>query len=92
MVLIFDFAAVINVLAFKKLNYRWIGSYRIIKSDLFKGIYRVSELDGVVFRDMYAGNRLKRFHVIMILDIFNRYGMSVFSGDRDDVVNFVNVF
>ena len=47
-ILIFDFAAVINISAFKKFNYCWIELYRITKSDPFKGIYRISELDGVV--------------------------------------------
>ncbi len=47
-ILIFDSATVINILAFKKFNYRWIGLYRIVKSDSFKRIYRVSELDGAV--------------------------------------------
>ncbi len=92
MVLIFDFAAVINVLVFKKFNYRWIKLYRIIESDFFKGIYRVSELDGAVFRGTYAGNRLKRFHVVVVFNVFSRYETSVFFGGGDDVVNFVDVF
>src|SRR6266536_3689145 len=73
MVLIFDSAAVINVLVFKKLSYRWIGLYRIIESNSLKGIYRVSELDGAVLRGTYAGNRLKRFHVVMVLDVSSRH-------------------
>src|SRR6266498_4462281 len=72
-ILIFNFIAVINISAFKKLNYRWIKLYRIIKSDFFKEIYRVSELDNIIFRDTYANNKLKRFHVVIILDVFNRY-------------------
>jgi len=92
MVLIFDSAAVINVSASKKLNYRWTGLYRIIKSDSFKGIYKVSELDGAVLRDTYANNRLKRFHAIIVLDVFSRYGTSAFSGGGDNIVNFADAF
>ncbi|SRR6266536_6656618 len=83
MILIFNFITVINVLASKKFNYRWIRLYRITESDLFKGIYRVFELDSVVLRDMYVGNRLKRFHVAVILDVFSRYGTSAFSDSGD---------
>ena len=77
-ILIFDFITVINVSAFKKFNYRWIGSYRIIESDPFKGIYRVSELDGAVFRGTYVDNRLKRFHAVVILDVSSRHGTPAF--------------
>src|SRR6266498_4170889 len=72
-ILIFDFTAVINILASKKLNYRWIRLYRITESDLLKEIYRVFELDGAVLRDIYISNRLKRFHAAVVLDVFNRY-------------------
>ncbi len=93
MILIFDFTAVINVSAFKKFNYRWIRLYRIAESDFFKGIYRISELDGAVFRGTYINNRLKYFHAAVILDVFNRYRAFIFFGGEDgDVVNFVNVF
>ena len=78
MVLIFDSAAVINVLAFKKFNYRWIKLYCITESDSFKGIYRVSELDSAVLRNIYINNRLKRFHVVIILDVSSRYRTSAF--------------
>ncbi len=91
-ILIFDSAAVINILAFKKFNYRWIGLYRITKSDFFKRIYRVSELNSVVFRDTYIDNRLKRFHAAMIFDVFSRYGISTFFSGRDNIVNFADVF
>jgi len=93
MILIFDFIAVINVSAFKKLNYWWIGLYRIGESDPLKGIYRVSELDGAVLRDTYVNNKLKRFYVAVILDVFSRYGAPAFSGGGDDgVANFADVF
>src|SRR6266536_6406050 len=76
MILIFDSTIIINVSAFKKLNYRWTGLYRIIKSDSFKGTYRVSELDGAVLRGTYADNRLKCFHAAVIFDVFSRRGTS----------------
>src|SRR6266536_5939659 len=92
-ILIFDSTAVINVLTSKKLNYRWTGLYRIIESDPLKGIYRVSELDGVVFRGTYVGNRLKRFHAAVILDVSSRYRTPAsFGGGDGDVVNFADIF
>ena len=93
MILIFDSTIIINVSAFKKFNYRWIGSYRITKSDFLKRIYRVSELDGAVFRDTYANNRLKHFYVTVILNIFSRYKTPApFNNEDGDVVNFANTF
>src|SRR6266498_3869170 len=92
MILIFDFTAVINISASKKFNYRWTGLYHITESDPFKGIYKVSELDGAVLRGTYAGNRLKRFHVVVILDVFSRYKTLAFFDGGDDIVNFVDVF
>ncbi len=93
MILIFDFITVINILAFKKLNYRWIGLYRITKSDFFKEIYKVSELDGAVFRDTYVNNRLKRFYAVVVPDVSNRYKASASSGDGDNnIINFADAF
>ena len=91
-ILIFDFAAVIDILASKKFNYRWTGLYRITKSDFLKGIYKISELDGVVLRDTYVSNRLKRFHAVVVFDVFSRHGMFVSSGGGDNIVNFANAF
>ncbi len=91
-ILIFDFTIIINISTSKKFNYRWIGLYRIIKSDSFKGIYKVSELDGVVFRDMYADNRLKPFYVTIILDVFSRYRTPASFNDKNNIVNFADVF
>src|SRR6266536_6129426 len=64
-ILIFNFTAVINISAFKKLNYRWTRLYRITKSDPFKGIYKISELDSAILRNIYVNNRLKRFYIII---------------------------
>ncbi len=91
-ILIFDSAAAINISTFKKLNYRQIRLYRIIKSDPLKEIYKVSELDGVIFRDTYTDNRLKRFHVVVILDVSNRYRTFISSNDENNIVNFANAF
>ncbi len=77
-ILIVDSTTIINISAFIKFNYRWIELYRITELDPFKGIYKISELDSAVLRDTYANNRLKRFYVVMILDVFSRYGMSAF--------------
>ena len=93
MVLIFDSIAVINILVSKKFNYRWIGLYRITKSDSFKEIYRVSELDNVVLRDTYVNNRLKHFHAAMILDVSSRYrAPASFNNEDGDIVNFADAF
>src|SRR6266536_476462 len=87
-ILIFNSVAVINVSAFKKLNYRWIGLYRITESNPLKGIYRVSELDGAVLRGTYVGNKLKHFHAAVVLDVSSRYKTPAPSDDKDgDIVN-----
>ncbi len=91
-ILIFDFTTIINILASKKFNYRQIGLYRITKSNPLKEIYRISELDSAVLRGIYAGNRLKRFYVIIIFDVSSRHETPVFSNNKDDIVNFANVF
>ncbi len=91
-ILIFDFATIINISASKKFNYRQTGLYRIIKSDSLKGIYKISELDSVVLRDIYVNNRLKRFHAAMILDVSNKYITSSPSDGGDDIVNFADAF
>ena len=92
MILIFDSAAVINILTFKKLNYRWTGLYYIIKSDPLKEIYKISELDSAVLRGTYANNRLKRFHAAVILDVFSRYRTPASSNDKNNIVNFADAF
>src|SRR6266536_6567557 len=91
-ILIVDSTTIINISAFKKFNYRWIELYRITESDPFKGIYKISELDSAVLRDTCANNRLKRFYVVIILDVFSRYGMSAFFNNKDDIVNFADAF
>jgi hypothetical protein len=44
-----------------KLLYRWLGLYQVKKADNIKNIYVLEELDGILLRRMYAGNRLKWF-------------------------------
>ena len=91
--MIFDSTAVINILISKKLNYRWIKPYRITKSDLFKGIYKISELGNAILRDTYADNKLKRFYAAVVLDIFRRYRTPAPFDDRDhDIINFADAF
>ena len=92
MILIFDSTIIINISTFKKLNYRWTRSYRIIKSNPLKEIYRISELDSAVLRNTYADNILKRFYVVVVFDVFSRYGTSASSDGGDDVVNFADAF
>ncbi len=58
----------------------------------FKEIYKISELDGAIFRNIYINNKLKRFHVDVILDIFNRYRTPISSDDGNNIVNFANIF
>jgi len=77
----------------KKLNYRWTKLYRITKSDPFKEIYTVSELDGAVLRVTYVNNRLKRFHVAVILDVSSRHRTTAPFGDGDGgIINFADAF
>ncbi len=92
-ILIFDSIMVINISASKKLNYRWIGLYRIMKSDPLKEIYKVFELDGAVLQGTYVSNRLKHFYAAVILDVSNRYGaFALFDDEDNDIVNFADVF
>jgi hypothetical protein len=44
-----------------KLNYRWLGPYRVYSADRVKGTYTLTELDGTRIDRTYAGNRLKKF-------------------------------
>jgi hypothetical protein len=44
-----------------KLLYRWLGPYRIQRSNQLKGSYVLEELDGIPLARTYAGNRLKKF-------------------------------
>lgn len=44
-----------------KLNWRWLGPYKITKADPEKGTYVISELDGTELAGTYHGNRLKKF-------------------------------
>ncbi len=92
-ILIFDFTTTINISTFKKLNYRWTRSHRITKSNPLKEIYKISELDSAVLRGTYADNRLKHFHVTIILNVFSRYRASAPSDSRDNnIVNFADAF
>ena len=93
MILIFDSAAVINISASKKFNYRQTGLYCIIKSNPLKEIYRVFELDDAIFRGTYVNNRLKRFHAAVILDVSSRHETPAPSNNEDDdIINFADVF
>src|SRR6266536_4195307 len=91
-ILIFDSTIIINISTSKKFNYRWTGLYRITKSNPFKGIYRVSELDGAVLRDTYANNRLKRFYAAVILDVSIKHRTPALSDSGDNIVNFADAF
>jgi hypothetical protein len=44
-----------------KLNYRWLGPYRVTAADQQKGSYSLAELDGTPMSRTYAGNKLKKF-------------------------------
>lgn len=46
-----------------KLDYKWIGPYRIKKAWPQKGTYKLEELDGTEKAGTVAGNRLKLFNV-----------------------------
>ena len=91
-ILIFDSTTIINISVSKKFNYRWTGLYRITESDPFKGIYRVSELDDVILRGTYVNNKLKRFHATIILDVSNKYKTPASSDNKNNIVNFADIF
>ncbi|KUJ23666.1 uncharacterized protein LY89DRAFT_679019 [Mollisia scopiformis] len=44
-----------------KLNYRWLGPFKVSSANHGKGTYELQELDGVDKKGTFAGNRLKKF-------------------------------
>ena len=62
MVLVYDVKRSIDLSAEAKLDYRWLGPYRVSEAIQDKGYYRLQELDGVELRGTFAANRLKRFY------------------------------
>jgi hypothetical protein len=55
------FTAEVDKSSSTKLNWRWLGPYKISKADTLKGTYWLSELDGTELAGTFAGNRLKKF-------------------------------
>jgi hypothetical protein len=51
----------VNMSNWTKLEYRWLGPYRVVKANQLKGYYVLEELDGTPIRRSYAGNRVKKF-------------------------------
>lgn len=46
-----------------KLDYKWMGPYKIKEAWLYKGTYKLEELDGTEKAGTVAGNRLKLFYI-----------------------------
>jgi hypothetical protein len=44
-----------------KLNWRWLGPYRVTTADNVKGVYTLEDMDGAGLRGTFSGNRLKKF-------------------------------
>ena len=44
-----------------KLNWRWLGPYRVATADSMKGVYTLEDMDGAKLRGTFSGNRLKKF-------------------------------
>ncbi len=62
MVLLYNKKTDVDMSIVLKFRYRWLGLYKVIEADLLKGIYRVTELNGVILYGTIAGNRLKVFN------------------------------
>jgi hypothetical protein len=45
-----------------KLNFRWLGPYRVVHANPNKGSFTLAEVDGTELGGTVAGNRLKLFH------------------------------
>jgi hypothetical protein len=59
-VLVYHSKRAIDITSDNKLNFRWMGPYRV--SETFeKGYYTLEEMDGAKLKGTYAGNRLKKF-------------------------------
>jgi len=44
-----------------KLNWRWLGPYRVTTADSVKGVYTLEDMDGAALRGTFSSNRLKKF-------------------------------
>jgi hypothetical protein len=46
----------------RKLDFRWLGPYRIVEAMLDRNYFHLAELDGATFKRTTHGNHLKKFH------------------------------
>ena len=47
----------------RKLKWKQLGSYRITGIKLLLNNYKLQKLDNTILKDVYIGNRLKKFHI-----------------------------
>lgn len=62
LVLVWDERRYINMSVDAKLQYRWIGPFRVSSVVPAKSIYTLEEFDGTPLKGTYAGSRLKPFY------------------------------
>ena len=62
-VLLHDALQEVDMSARKKLGYRWLGPFRVLRSVQDKGTFELSEMHGAKLDGTFAGNRLKAFHM-----------------------------
>jgi hypothetical protein len=60
----------------RKLKYRWLSLYKIVKAIHKKGTYILQELDNTRLRDIFANNRLKPFYPRFELEADKRAAIS----------------
>ena len=61
-ILIYNFRFIIDRTADRKLIFRWLEPYRILKQNISKNIYIFKKLDNARLRGTYSGRRLKKFY------------------------------
>jgi hypothetical protein len=59
-----------------KLNFRWLGPYRVVRANPNKGSFTLAEVDGTELGGTVSGNRLKLFHP-------RPEGFSITQGEND---------
>ena len=69
-----------------KLDFRWLGPYRIADLVRDKGTYFLEKLNGVRLQGTFAGNRLKFFHTCRSTTAISSQG-STAAGSRERIEN-----
>jgi hypothetical protein len=85
MVLFHDTQRQKDISSNRKFRYRWLGPFRVSKAIHEKGTYLLEELDGILCRGTFAGNRLKPFYprIQMEYSRVQRTNTSLWGDERD---------